>query len=484
MSTTTCGLWNHLGTRHDGLAVTLTPPAGAMADGADCDRPMACPAGTVRATATVLDRHACRRRRRPRRFLSAGLPQAMRGRWAQGVGHCCPPLGLAGELVRRHPFTPLGDEDAPPPTRPTGFGSSRRDPRATRAMSSGPTLLRGGGTPEPTTPTTTSNVLDRALVGSLARGVPAASRTIPLSSGTPSWCGPTAGATHRCRGRHASLPTCGLLHDGIPHDQGVRDGHGPASEEAWIPAIETDGSFRDGAGVVETDRPDPLRRPEARPGRSSCVGSAPPRGPATFFARSRDSATLLHHQHGRSDIAALEAPSPGTRPGRGPDPELEGRAVSANAAALRADVASVAATRWPTSYAGALLAWSQMLCFDGASAKAETARPCATGSCTWPHDLARQVSGSPCGWTRPGHGPPISAKPSPGCGPPSRDETGQYARPERPRPAGRDTLEPKCTTPHAPSRPRCSPDDRSGHTHLLGDERHPQSGGSRTNDRG
>jgi len=112
---------------------------------------------------------------------------------------------------------------------------------------------------------------------------------------------------------------------GFPIDQGVRDGLVLVQEEDWIQATETDGSVRDGAWVTELTDLIPLAAwPEET--RLLMRRERPhPRGPAHLVRHGRGLPPhLLHHQHARWRHRLTRAPPTGTRPGGGPDQELEG----------------------------------------------------------------------------------------------------------------------------------------------------------------
>jgi hypothetical protein len=156
---------------------------------------------------------------------------------------------------------------------------------------------------------------------------------------------------------------------GFPIDQGVRDALVLVQEEDWVQARETDGSVRDGAWVVELTDLMPL--------------SAWPEDSRVFSRRERphpgaqltlfDTAEGFRHtcfitNTKGGDIAALELRHRGHA-------RVEDRIRNwkdCGLANLPFD-SFVRNEAWVATslIAGALLAWSQMICFDGALAKAE-----------------------------------------------------------------------------------------------------------------
>ena len=134
-------------------------------------------------------------------------------------------------------------------------------------------------------------------------------------------------------------------------------------------ATELDGGIRDGAEVIELTEVIELKGwPQSM--RVICSARAPAPGrPALPLRHLRRVAPhLLHHQHQGDDIAALELRHRGHA-------RVEDRVRCWKACGLAnlpfdgfcANEAWVAVSL----IAGALLAWSQMTCFDGALAKAE-----------------------------------------------------------------------------------------------------------------
>jgi hypothetical protein len=156
---------------------------------------------------------------------------------------------------------------------------------------------------------------------------------------------------------------------GFPIDQGVRDALVLVQEEDWIQARETDGSVRDGAWVVELTDLMPLSTwPEDT--RAIMRRERPhPGAQLTLF----DSAEGFRHtcfitNTKGSDIATLELRHRGHA-------RVEDRIRNwkdCGLANLPFD-SFVRNEAWVTTslIAGALLAWSQMLCFEGSLAKAE-----------------------------------------------------------------------------------------------------------------
>lgn len=179
----------------------------------------------------------------------------------------------------------------------------------------------------------------------------------------------TAGATHDfvdgCRDRHVRFSI------GLPVDQRVRDALLVAQEEDWTPAVETDGSARDGAwvteltGLIEHGWPDRTRviarRERPHPGAQ-----------LTIF----DIAEGFRHQvfitdQTTSDIATLELRHRHRA-------HVENRIRAAKDTGLRnlpcVDVVCNDAWLQLVLCAQDLIAWTQALCFDGALRVAEPKR--------------------------------------------------------------------------------------------------------------
>jgi hypothetical protein len=156
---------------------------------------------------------------------------------------------------------------------------------------------------------------------------------------------------------------------GFPIDQGVRDALVLVQEEDWIQARETDGSVRDGAWVVELTDLTPLaawpedtrlimRRERPHPGAQLTLFDTSEGFRHTCFITNTEG----------SDIAALELRHRGHA-------RVEDRIRNwkdCGLANLPFD-SFVRNEAWVATslIAGALLAWSQMVCFEGALAKAE-----------------------------------------------------------------------------------------------------------------
>jgi hypothetical protein len=156
---------------------------------------------------------------------------------------------------------------------------------------------------------------------------------------------------------------------GFPIDQGVRDALALVQEEDWIPSTETDGSVRDGAWVTElTDLlplstwPDKtrliMRRERPHPGAQ-----------LTLFDTSEGfrHTGFITNTKGR-DVAALELRQRGHA-------RVEDRIRNWKDCGLTnlPFDSFVRNEVWVATslIAGALLAWCQMVCFEGALAKAE-----------------------------------------------------------------------------------------------------------------
>jgi Transposase DDE domain group 1 len=156
---------------------------------------------------------------------------------------------------------------------------------------------------------------------------------------------------------------------GFPIDQGVRDALALVREEDWIPSTETDGSVRDGAWVTElTDLlplstwPDKtrliMRRERPHPGAQLTLFDTSEGFRHTGFitnTRGRDVAALELRQRGHARVE--------DRIRNWKDCGLTNLPFDSF---VRNEV-------WVATslIAGALLAWCQMVCFEGALAKAE-----------------------------------------------------------------------------------------------------------------
>jgi hypothetical protein len=203
-------------------------------------------------------------------------------------------------------------------------------------------------------------ILDRALAQ-----LPVAPSAVEMLVRTD-----TAGATHGfvdgCRARDVRFSI------GLPVDQRVRDALLLAQEEDWVPAIETDGTPRDGAEVTElTDLIEVALWPEeirvlARRERPH------PGAQLTMF----DTAEGYRHQifitdQPDADIAALELR-------HRHHAHVENRIRAAKDTGLRnlpcIDVVCNDAWVQLVLCAQDLTAWAQSLCFDGALQVAEPKR--------------------------------------------------------------------------------------------------------------
>ncbi len=177
----------------------------------------------------------------------------------------------------------------------------------------------------------------------------------------------SAGATHRFV---QALSDAHFEYSvGFPISSSVRDALLLAQEEDWVPATELDGGIREGAEVIEltelsgvTGWPDDMRvisrRERAHPGAQLSL----------FDTHAGWRHTCFVTNTGGEDIAALELRHRGHA-------RVEDRVRTWKACGLGnlpfdgfcANEAWVAVSL----IAGALLAWSQMTCFDEALAKAE-----------------------------------------------------------------------------------------------------------------
>ena len=254
------------------------------------------------------------------------------------------------------------------PTYKKGFGFFPSGCGATRRRSRWPRCCVRG-TPGPTTPTTKSSCSTGRC-----RGCPRSTRpvtsatTIRPSSCTPSWCGPTRPGPPTDSWTAIVAANCDFS-IGFPIDQGVRDALVLVQEEDWVQARETDGSVRDGAWVTELTDLIPLaawpedtrlimRRERPHPGAQLTLFDTAEGFRHTCFITNTDGA----------DIATLELRHRGHA-------RVEDRIRNwkdCGLANLPFD-SFVRNEAWVATslIAGALLAWSQMVCFEGALAKAE-----------------------------------------------------------------------------------------------------------------
>ncbi len=156
---------------------------------------------------------------------------------------------------------------------------------------------------------------------------------------------------------------------GFPIDQGVRDALVLVQEEDWIQATESDGSVRDGAWVTEltelialtawpADTRLIMRRERPHPGAQLTLFDTSAGFRHTCFITNTEGA----------DIAALELRHRGHA--RVEDRIRNWKDCGLSNLPFDSFVRNEA---WVATslIAGALLAWSQMLCFEGALAKAE-----------------------------------------------------------------------------------------------------------------
>ena len=155
---------------------------------------------------------------------------------------------------------------------------------------------------------------------------------------------------------------------GFPIDGQVRDALLLVQEEDWRPANELDGSVRDGAWVVELSHLAELSWPEGT--RLMCRRERPhPGAQLTLFDTSAGfrHTCFITNTEG-DDIAALELRHRGHA-------RVEDRVRSWKDCGLSnlPFESFVRNETWVATFlvAGALLPWSQMLCFDGPLAKAE-----------------------------------------------------------------------------------------------------------------
>ena len=177
----------------------------------------------------------------------------------------------------------------------------------------------------------------------------------------------SAGATHRFVDAIVGA-NCDFS-IGYPVDQGVRQALVLVQEEDWIPAKETDGSVRDGASVAELTDLIPLsawpedtrlimRRERPHPGAQLTLFDTAEGFRHTCFITNTEgtgvaSLELRHREHARVEDRIRNWKDCGLA-------NLPFDSFVRNEAWVATSL-----------IAGALLAWSQMVCFDGALAKAE-----------------------------------------------------------------------------------------------------------------
>lgn len=156
---------------------------------------------------------------------------------------------------------------------------------------------------------------------------------------------------------------------GFPIDQGVRDALVLVQEEDWIPAVEADGTIRDGAWVTEATELIDLsswsesarlimRRERPHPGAQLTLFDTSAGFRHTCFITNTTgddigSLELRHRQHARVEDRIRNWKDCGLA-----NLPFESFVRNETWVAL-------------SLIAGALLAWSQMMCFEGALAKAE-----------------------------------------------------------------------------------------------------------------
>ncbi len=219
------------------------------------------------------------------------------------------------------------------------------------------------------TPTTTSNCSSRWSAPCHPSTRSATKKmTIPHWCSTPSWSGPTRPGPRIA----SSSPSPIANFDysiGFPISGSVRDALLLAQEEDWVAATELDGGIREGAEVIELTEVIELKGWPADM-RVICRRERPHPGAqlSLFDTHAGWRHTCFITNTEGDDIAALELRHRGHA-------RVEDRVRCWKACGLAnlpfdgfcANEAWVAVSL----IAGALLAWSQMTCFDGALAKAE-----------------------------------------------------------------------------------------------------------------
>ena len=260
----------------------------------------------------------------------------------------------------------------------------------------------------------------------------------------------SAGATHRFVDAIVGA-NCDFS-IGYPVDQGVRQALVLVQEEDWIPAKETDGSVRDGAWVTELTDLIPLsawpedtrlimRRERPHPGAQLTLFDTAEGFRHTCFITNTEG----------TGVASPRAPPPGTRPGGGPDQELEGLRPRQPALRLLRAQRGVGGNLPHRRSTAGLEPDGLLRRCTGQGRAEDHALP---GPPRGRHSSSTRAEDSSSAWTRPGRGSMTSPTPSSDSGQPSLDDPGHNARPES-RPAGRD-IRTRMTTP----RP-CTPKSRS-----------------------
>ena len=359
-----CGINWHT---HD-PGVVLTHLAVAIADGADCLADMASLReqselfGPVASIAT-----AWRAVEATTAFELRAIPEAIAAARAK-VWAAAPPgdslvLDFDATLVNSY-----SEKQDATPTYKKGFGffplgvwcDTTNEPLAA--------MLRPG-TPVPTTPTTTSNCSTGRCRDCPRSTRPATSQTtIRPSSPTRSWCGPTRPVPPTGSWTPSSPPTATSPSDSPSTREYVTPWSSSKKRTGSRPR-ETDGSVRDGAWVVELTDLIPLaawpedtrllmRRERPHPGAQLTLFDTAEGFRHTCFITNTEG----------EDIAALELRHRGHA-------RVEDRIRNwkdCGLANLPFD-SFVRNEAWVATslIAGALLAWSQMVCFEGALAKAE-----------------------------------------------------------------------------------------------------------------
>ena len=212
---------------------------------------------------------------------------------------------------------------------------------------------------------------------------------------------------------------------GWPVTETVRTAIATLVRRSWTPAIEADGSIRDGADVAElTGLLDLSGWP---PGMRIIVRRERPHPGAQLDAfEHRDGyryqTFATNTPHGGGPIAFPGGPSPRPRPCRGPHPlrqrQWPGPAALSGTGHQRRLAGTRPRRRRPHRLAADHASWPGNRIWPGPSRKR-----CATGCCTPPPGSPAAAGGSSSTSPAPGPGPPPSSTRSPGSGScPSRPE--------------------------------------------------------------
>ena len=348
--------------------VVLTHLGVAIADGADCLADLAALKnqeglfGTVASVATAW-RALEATTSAEQRAIPLALAKARERVWAQ-----CPPEGPIVIDIDSTLVTADSEKEDAAPTYKRGFGFNPLGAWCDNTSEPMGAMLRSGNA----APNDTDDHLE--LLEQVVVALPPEYRLGHQEGDDPALVvhpvlvrADSAGATHRFVDALADANFEYSI--GFPISTSVRDALLMAQEEDWVRATEHDGGVRDGAQVIElTDLVDLNGWPEGQ--RLVCRRERPhPGAQLSFFdthAGWRHTCFITNSTG--SDIAAHELRHRGHA-------RVEDRVRCWKDCALSNlpfdGFARNQAWVIVSVIAGALLAWSQLLCFDGALAKAE-----------------------------------------------------------------------------------------------------------------